>query len=354
MMIIPKLILAGAETMCENLSLALREMGHEVVVVSLFTYESAITRRLREGGVKVYQLDKKTGFDRTIKKKLRCIMKQESPDVIHTHLYVTKYAVPASRGLGIRRVHTMHNIASEENQTRLGVPLNRIYFKFCGVKIVALSERIRETIVKTYHIKRDRIAVIGNGIPLDKCTARTSYRGGDALRILNIGRFTNQKNQENLIRAMALVHSAHPKATLMIVGEGDLEPKLRAAIAETDSASYITLAPVTDDPYSLYDNADIFALPSVYEGMPMTLAEAMASGLSILTTEVGGIPDMLVDEISALFTGTDPKSIAAGLNRLLSDPALREDLGKNALKDAPFLSSKTMAEGYLKVYSGQK
>ena len=354
MMVIPKLILAGAETMCENLSLALRDKGHDVVVVSLFTYESAITRRLREGGVRVYQLDKKPGFDRSIKKKLRRILLEEKPDVLHTHLYVTKYAIPAARGLRLTRVHTMHNIATEENQTPFGVTLNRFFFRFCSVRIAALSKRIRKTITLLYHIRPERIAVIGNGIPLEKCTARSEYRGGDGLRILNIGRFTQQKNQVELINAMALVHAAHPDATLTIVGEGELGDELRAAIKQAGAESYITLAPVTDDPYSLYNSADIFALPSIYEGMPMTLAEAMASGLPILTTDVGGIPDMLVDEISALMCGTDRASIAAGLDRLLSDRDLREYIGRNARKDAPSLSAETMADGYLRLYSKEE
>ena len=353
MMVIPKLILAGAETMCENLSTALSEMGHDVIVVSLFTYESAISRRLAERGIRVIFLDKKMGYDPTIRRKLRELMEAERPDVVHTHLYVTKYAIPAAKSLRIPVVHTMHNIASEENQTRGGVFLNRFYFRSKLVRLAALSERIRDTIVQTYHKKPEDIAVIGNGIPLGRFAPKQVYKDGDALNILNIGRFTDQKNQLSLIRAMILVHKTHPQAALTIVGEGELEGELKAAIASADAGSYIRLAPVTDDPCPLYNAADIFALPSVYEGMPMTLAEAMACGLPILTTPVGGIPDMLVDEISAVFTETSPESIASGLNRLLDDKTLREYIGKNALLEAPSLSAARMAEGYLKLYQGR-
>ena len=110
--VIPYFCFGGAETMCENLTYALKTMGHSVTVVSLYNEKTPIARRMEEAGVRLLYLDKQLGLDLSMVPKLMHIMKQEKPDVVHTHLDVIKYAVAAAKLCGIRRcVHTVHNVA---------------------------------------------------------------------------------------------------------------------------------------------------------------------------------------------------------------------------------------------------
>ena len=113
--VIPYFCFGGAETMCENLTYALTAMGHQVTVVSLYDEKTPIARRMENAGIKILYLDKKLGLDLSMIPKLMKIMKQETPDVVHTHLDVIKYAVAAAKLCGIKHcIHTVHNVAHEE------------------------------------------------------------------------------------------------------------------------------------------------------------------------------------------------------------------------------------------------
>ena len=110
--VIPYFCFGGAETMCENLTYALRELGHDVVVVSLFDERTEISYRMEAAGVRIRYLGKKPGLDMSVVPKLTKIFREERPDVVHTHLNVILYAVMAARlAGGIPCVHTVHNVA---------------------------------------------------------------------------------------------------------------------------------------------------------------------------------------------------------------------------------------------------
>jgi len=349
LIVLPKFTLGGVETMCENLATALQKKGHSPVVVSLYTYESAITKRLDELGIKRYSLDKKPGLDFSIKGKLREIIAAEKPDVIHTHLYVTKYVVPAARGCKALRVHTMHNVAAEENLTPMGVTLNKFYFKYCHLRPIAISQKVRETTADMYGYPENEIPIVHNGIDLGKCLPKKDVNIGEdrPARIVNIGRFTEQKNQYELIRAAELLHNKGVNFVLDIYGEGELESSLRAEIADVD---YIRLCGTVGDCYEVLSGADVFALPSNYEGLPMTLLEAMGSGLPIVASGVGGVPELIEPEESGLLCHTDAEDIACQLERMIKDEALRKRCAMGALLRSEQYSSEVMAAKYLRVY----
>ena len=173
--VMPNFALAGAEIMCENLVYELQKKGEDVIVVSFFDFHSAITERLEKNGVKIIYLNKKLGIDISIFRKLYKIFKQEKPDVIHTHRYATKYAIPTAIFAGVKkRVHTVHNIAKKENG-KAGRFLNRLFFKINRVVPVALSSIVQESIEKEYNIKKEKIPVVFNGVDLSKCLPKENY-----------------------------------------------------------------------------------------------------------------------------------------------------------------------------------
>ena len=165
--VIPYFCFGGAETMCENLTYALLRMGHAVTVVSLFDEQTPIARRMEAAGVRILYLDKKPGLDLSMIPKLMKIMKQEKPDVVHTHLNVIKYAAVAAHFSGIRRcVHTVHNVAHEEAEGRLQKITNTLYFKLGWSVPVALSPEVRKTIVSFYGLREQQVPMIYNGVDL--------------------------------------------------------------------------------------------------------------------------------------------------------------------------------------------
>ena len=141
--IMPEFGLGGAEIMCETLTYGLKKYGHNVIVVSLFDYQSAITKRMKDHEIDIRYMNKHPGLDLSIIFKLVKLFREEKPDVIHTHRHVLQYAVPAAILAGVkRRIHTIHSVATKENN-KIGRIFNKISFCACGVIPVALSSAVR-------------------------------------------------------------------------------------------------------------------------------------------------------------------------------------------------------------------
>ena len=349
--VMPNFALAGAEIMCENLVYGLQKQGVEVVVVSLFDYHSVITERLERQGVKIIYLNKKLGVDFSIIGKLRKIFKKEKPDVIHTHRYATEYAIPAAIFAGVKkRVHTVHNVAQKENG-RLGRFLNRVFFKVNHVVPVALSSIVQDSIVKEYKIKKEKISVVFNGIDLSKCLPKEEYAITDnLLKILHIGRFMEQKNHQGLIEAFSIFRKKYPNSILQLIGDGEKRKDIENMVERMGLCDAVEFLGLQDNVYEYLHNADIFTLPSLYEGIPITLIEAMGTGLPIVATHVGGIPDMLTDGESAILTEVNSQLIANAFLQLSEDEEVRKRLGEKAKQQSVKWSVKIMAEEYLMLY----
>lgn len=347
--VMPEFGLAGAEIMCENLTYELTKLGHEVTVISMYDYHSAITDRLEHFGVDMRYLGKAPGLDFSMVHKMKRIFRETDADVVHTHRHCAKYAMPAAMLAGVKhRVHTVHNVAGKEN-AGIDRKLNKFFFKHCHMVPVALSELTRNSVADEYRIDKDDIPVVYNGIDLGKCIVKSDYSVNGKFRILNIGRFSEQKNHIGLLKAFRIFHEKYPDSELWLIGDGEKKAEIKKYIKNNGLDQAVKLLGIQSDVYGYLHDADIFALPSNYEGMPMTLIEAMGTGLPIVATAVGGVPDML-DCSSAVLTDTDENAIATAFEKYYSDPELRKAHGISAKERSGLFSSTEMAEGYLKIY----
>lgn len=352
--IMPEFGLAGAETMCENLTYELIKKGQDVLIISLYDYHSAITERLEKEGVKIEYLSKKPGLDFSIISKIKKILKRENPDVIHTHRYVMQYAIPAALLTRIPvRVHTVHNVAQKEND-RMARIVAKVFYKYCHVIPVALSDEIKLTILDEYSLPSEKVPVILNGIDLSKCIPKTSYEISDKIKILHIGRFSEQKNHKGLIQAFKLFHERYSDSELLLIGEGDLLCSIERLVKDNQLQESVKFLGLKKNVYTYLHDADIFILPSIYEGMPMTLIEAMGTGLPIIATKVGGVPDMINNAENGMLCNLDTMSIFEQLCTLLEKQELRKHCGMAALKTANNYSSEKMAEKYLTIYRDRR
>lgn len=348
--VMPDFGLAGAETMVENLSCGLTAEGHDVLVISFFDLHTAITERIENRGIKIKYLGKKRGFDPSIISKMRKIIKAYQPDVIHTHRYVLPYAFLASMGFKAKRVHTVHNVAQKE-QTKVGKNINRVLFRYFNVAPVALSKEIQRTIQEVYGLPDNRIPVVFNGIDLSRCIVKESYARKDTFTVLHIGRFMDVKNHELLLRSFARFKGQHSDARLQLLGDGELKENMMQLAGQLDITDAVEFAGLQSNVYPWLHNADVFILPSKFEGMPMTLIEAMGTGLPIIASNVGGIPDMLSSQKEALLIEPKEEKIIEALEMVYSDAKKREYWGRNALQRSSLFSSQAMARKYLQLYS---
>ena len=165
---------------------------------------------------------------------------------------------------------------------------------------------------------------------------------------LSMARLVPVKNLGLLINAFHTVLKAHPKATLVLVGSGPEEKKLKHIAAEYKIEKGVVFMPWTEDPYSLYKTADAYVLSSNYEGWGKVVIEAMATGLSVIMTDVGCAREVVEDKESGLIVPVGNKEkLAEAMKTMIEQNALRQKLEQNARERARGLPSQA---AYLTTY----
>ncbi|MBM3471624.1 MAG: glycosyltransferase family 4 protein [Armatimonadetes bacterium] len=197
--------------------------------------------------------------------------------------------------------------------------------------IICVSHHDREAALRAGIGPPWRLQVIPNGIApdpwlVDGATEEGGRRTGEPCTAVMIGRFREPKDPVTLVNAWARVGAAH---RLLLVGDGPMLPEVEALILKQGLEGCVTVLGARDDVQVLLRTADVFVLSSRWEGMPLAVIEAMMSGLPVVATDVGGVPEAVVDgETGLLVPPGDPAALASALDRLLTDPALRRRMGE--------------------------
>lgn len=349
--VMPEFGLAGAETMCENLCMQLiKDCRFKVTIASLYDIHTAITERLEQNGIEILYLGKKNGLDFSMIKKLTKIMKERKIEVLHTHRYVMQYAIPAAIIARVPvRIHTVHNEASKEQEKGKRI-LSSLFYRFFKTQSVAISPLIRDTIMEEYGLKKEKIPVVFNGIDLEKCIEKDNYEVTETFRFLHIGRFMEVKNQKLIIEALRDIKAEGYDVAVDFIGGGETEDECKSFAKQLCVNDSIIFYGSQSNVYPFYNKADAFLLPSKYEGMPMTLIEAMGSALPIIAANVGGIPDMIKDGVEGALIHSNVESLKQAMKKIVNDKDLRCKYGKNAKERSSDFSSEKMAEGYKQLY----
>ena len=351
--IMPEFGLAGAERMVEALSLSLMKKGEDVHIISLYDYHSDITKNLESKKIQITYLDKRIGLDLRIIGKLAKVIKEYSPNIIHTHRYVLPYTYLAMKltRKNIPIVHTIHNQAEKED-IKLYRRIKKILFKLTNITPIALTNAIKQSIIDEYgKIKAREIPVIFNGINLDNIVnKKKDYNTTDNFRICHVGRFSNAKNHISIIDAFDRFHNRHPQSEIFFFGEGELFESVQTHASTKKSTNSIHFMGTSNNVINQLSEYDLFILPSIFEGMPMTIIEAMAVGMPILSSKVGGIPDIIVHDKNGVLINPSTENIYNAIERLYKDKNLRSKIGQQALIDSIQYSSDNMAKSYLKIF----
>ena len=351
MIVIHSLKIGGAETMVENLAYALRARGLEIKIVSLHCFESVVTRRIIESDIDLVFLGKKKGIDPSVWWRLSEIIADFCPDIVHSHLPILHYVFPAARIAGVKGVvHTLHSLAQKETKNPILAFVNKILYQHHMVIPVALSKEIQRTICVRYGMREEEVPIVHNGINRAAFSFDREYRISGSPNLLHVGRFVSVKNQHLLVEAVSMLVEKHNIVELTLVGDGPDAESISRLVQRLGIEDYVSIPGSTGDVASHLRRSDIFLLVSDYEGISMSLAEAMASGIPIIATPVGGVPDMVKNEESALFVEPNAASIAAAIERLCDDEQLRKNIGESAKSRSALFDQSAMAAGYERVY----
>jgi glycosyltransferase involved in cell wall biosynthesis len=206
--------------------------------------------------------------------------------------------------------------------------------------MVAVSDQVRASLAEQLKLSQgqiSRIAVVRNGVPIPQVTserarlsARTKLRlGGDQVVFLAAGRLTRQKNFGALLCALREIRSTDVDWRCIIAGEGELRPELEERIRAFGLADRVELLGLVADMQELFAAADVFCMTSLFEGLPLVLLEAMASGLPVAAFGIDGVVDVVSDGTEALIAPPgDIDRLATALAALASDGPRRRQLGE--------------------------
>jgi glycosyltransferase involved in cell wall biosynthesis len=175
-----------------------------------------------------------------------------------------------------------------------------------------------------------KVSVVRLGVDVERFEPAAALPKAGALRVLCLGRLIERKGQRTLLEAVAELADRGVAIDLTVAGDGPSRPQLERLAAGLGIGDRVRFTGVVgqDEALALYRGADAFCLPSLAEGLPVVLAEAMACGLPVVTTRIDAIPELVADGDNGLLVAPgDPAALADALARLAADPALRERLG---------------------------
>ncbi|HSL47817.1 MAG TPA: TIGR03088 family PEP-CTERM/XrtA system glycosyltransferase [Candidatus Deferrimicrobiaceae bacterium] len=329
-------------------------------VIVCMTTEGPMRERLRPG-VEVLAIGKRRGHDVRAFVRLARTLRRLRPRIVHSRNWAAFDAVAAARLVGVpfvvhgehgREIGDPHGRRRRRNQARrLLAPLVS--------RFITVSEDLRRWLIQEVGLPAHKITTIHNGVDLSRFgdleghTARLRLGlSEEALVIGTVGRLDPVKDQTGLVRAFAMVLKAHPAAVLVIAGDGPCRADLLALVAELRIADRVRLLGARSDVPAVLAAMDVFALPSVAEGISNTILEAMASGLPVVATRVGGSPELIEDGVGgALVPPRDPAALAGALTAYLEEPGLRSLHGKSARQRVTDrFGLERMCEAYAGVY----
>jgi glycosyltransferase involved in cell wall biosynthesis len=226
---------------------------------------------------------------------------------------------------------------------------------------IAVSEHARSVVVQLFGTTDDAVGRIYNGVPVDPvgdalpsavdADARGAFGlSADEFVVLSVGRLTAQKGHDQLIRAVAMIAAERPEIRVLIAGDGPERDKLAELVEVLGVQDQIRLLGHVDRPRRLHALADLFALPSRYEGTPFAMLEAMADGLPILAARFGGVDEVVEHGRDGLLVAVgDVPSMADAIETLTTDRARLASMAARARSTVEQFSEKTMVTETLAV-----
>jgi len=293
---------------------------------------------LRSEDIGVTALRRREGFQPTLGRAIARLAAQHRARVVHCHHYSPFVYASIARlwSPALRIVFTEHGRLSDAPPSAKRRTANRV-LAHAPREVVTVSSDLKRHLVAE-GFPTTRVNVIYNGIdvgalPAVGMRARVRKELGipdNALVVGTVARLDPVKDIPTLIRAVAQRHSAGVPTILLVIGDGSERAHLEASAREVGTPSSVRFLGHRDDARDLLAACDLYANSSISEGISLTILEAMAAGLPVVATRVGGTPEIVDASCGRLVPSRDPDALAATLTALAQDAPLRLALGREA------------------------
>ena len=373
MHIITRLDKGGSADVVLRLAEGLRRRGHDVQIVTGLTADpqEPLDEYGRNSGVEMTYVrslirDVSPADDLAAVVRLGKLIAERRPDVVHTH--TSKAGILgrlAARLVGHRMVvHSPHGHIFYgyfgPRMTRLFIDVERLAARWTR-RITTLTERGKRDHVATRIAPAEKFVTIHCGIPVSEFVEATATRTA-ARRELGckpqervvgwVGRLVDIKGCDDFVRAAALVATEMRSARFLVAGDGPESGALRALATQLGVAGRMRFLGQRRDIPRIMAALDVFALTSVNEGLGRVLVEAMAAGAPVVATNVGGVPEVVIDgETGVLVQPRDPRDMADALVRLLRSKSERRRLIDNGRRHAARFDLAIMVDRFAGLYA---
>jgi len=309
--IVESLNIGGLETMALSLAIAQQKAGHTSTIYTVFS-GGDLEPRAREAGVAVVPFNKPSGFNPRAIIHMARQLRIDRVDVVHTHNSgIHHYGVAAGRLAGVPViVNTRHGLAFHSGRRQEGY--YRAVMPLTDAVVFVCSDG-RRYYTECGTIPDRKGTVIANGIATAAFQAARATPGAvrPRIRFGTIGRLVKAKAHCDLVDAFALLAPRLPDAELQIWGDGDLRPAVQDRIVARGLGDRVRCMGVALNSAEVLRQLDVFVLSSISEGLPLVILEAMAAGLPIVSTRVGGVPEAAGEGVVALYCQPgDPQGLA--------------------------------------------
>ena len=353
------LAIGGLQQVVVNICRTINRDKFDISVLCLRTLGEFVPA-IEKMGIEVQLLpQKENATDYLSFLKVARILKEKRPDVIHTHN--TQPFIDgtiAAMLAGVKTVvHTDHARSFPDKRRYMFAEWLISHYAY---KIVGVSEHTANNLISYEKISKDKLVVIPNGIdgaqfqsPFDPESKKRELGISNTGPIIGLGvRLSEQKGITYLLQAMPALVAEFPSIILLIAGSGPLEETLKSEAEQLGVNNNVHFLGPRLDLNEIIRLFDVYVLPSLWEGLPMVLLEAMAAGLPIVATDVGGGATAVHDgQNGLLVTARNPDLLASSLIRLLRNESWRRDYGSfgRRIFDGQF-SARIMTEKYERLY----
>lgn len=312
----------------------------------LLPEKSALVPELERAGIPVHCLGQRSRTDPMVLWRLVRLLSHRRPDVLHMHLpYAGILGSVATRFSRVPvTVYTEHSGADQYH--RLTSLVHRRLYKWKDY-VICVSDAVRGTVEAQCHVNgKPRLRTIYNGVdwadiarlvdPDNDVRAALGIQDGQQM-VLTVANFRPEKRHVDLIEACQAVLAQRSDVIFVLVGDGPERPAVEAAVRQRGIEGSVRFTGTRRDALSFISQCDLFVLPSSYEGLGISVLEALALGRPVVATRVGGIPEVVRDGIDGLLVQSrNPARLAEAILKVLDDPELQERFAgsaKDGLRD---------------------
>ena len=316
---------------------------------------NALERAVEDHGVPIIHLGKDRGFSIKLVLKMRKVLESFGADVVHSHLSGAIYASAWALRPGRKILHTLHSVPDKE-MGRSKKAVMRCLYK-CGHAVPVTISHMNKKLTATYYgLPENKVEMVVNPVDVsvfaDGGLKPWKERTWD---FVHVARFNEVKNHKGLVDSVAALvkqdNGRFTKLRIALVGNGPLESEVRKQVSELGLEENIEFLGLRDDIPEILHDSKCFVLPSVYEGLPMSILEAMAAGLPVIATDVGGVPDVVRNEVTGLLVKPgDSDALANAMRELLTNPQRMEAFGRAGAVCAKEYDCTIVAQEYSKLY----